>query len=78
MKIVVVGWGTTGDVYPVVALAERLLERGHQVQVCALALYRDRVLEIGAEFYGDWKSSLTWESFTLRWMPLFPNAIRLR
>lgn len=51
MKIVVVGWGTTGDVYPVLALSERLLERGHQVRVCALLLYRDKILEIGAEFY---------------------------
>ena len=46
-----VGWGTTGDVYPVLALAERLLERGHQVCVCAPALYRDKILEVGAEFY---------------------------
>ena len=51
MKIVVVGWGTTGDVYPVLALSKRLLERGHQVYVCALPLYRDRILEIGAEFH---------------------------
>ena len=51
MKIVVVGWGTTGDVYPVLALSKRLLERGHQVCVCALPLYRDRILEIGAEFH---------------------------
>ena len=51
MKIVMVGWGTTGDVYPVLALAKRLLERRHQVQVCAPALYRDKILEVGAEFY---------------------------
>lgn len=51
MKIVVVGWGTTGDVYPVLALAGRLLERGHYVRVCAPALYRDKILELGAEFY---------------------------
>ena len=51
MKIVVVGWGTTGDVYPVLALSERLLERGHQVRVCAPALYKNKILEIGAEFY---------------------------
>ncbi len=51
MKIVVVGWGSTGDVYPVLALSERLLERGHQVRVCAPGLYRDKTLEIGAEFY---------------------------
>lgn len=51
MKIVAVGWGTTGDVYPILALSERLLERGHQVRVCTPALYRNKVLEIGAEFY---------------------------
>ena len=51
MKIVVVGWGSTGDVYPVLALSERLLERGHQVRVCAPRLYRDRILEIGTEYH---------------------------
>ncbi len=51
MKIVVVCWGSTGDVYPVLALSERLLARGHHVRVCAPALYRDRVLEIRAEFH---------------------------
>ena len=51
MKIVVVCWGSTGDVYPVLALSERLLERGHQVRVCSPALYRDKILETGAEFY---------------------------
>ena len=51
MKIVVACWGSTGDVYPVLALSERLLERGHQVRVCSPALYRDKILEVGAEFY---------------------------
>ncbi len=51
MKIVVVCWGSTGDVYPVLALSKRLLERGHQVRVCSPALYRDKILEVGAEFY---------------------------
>lgn len=51
MKIVVVCWGSTGDVYPVLALSERLLESGHQVRVCSPALYRDKILEVGAEFY---------------------------
>lgn len=50
MKIAVVCWGSTGDVYPVLALSERLLERGHQVRICSPALYRDKILEIGAEF----------------------------
>ena len=51
MKIVVVCWGSTGDVYPVLALSERLLERGHRVRVCSPGLYREKILEIGAEFY---------------------------
>ena len=51
MKIVVVCWGSTGDVYPVLALSERLLARGHQVRVCSPALYRDKILEVGAEYY---------------------------
>ena len=51
MKIVVVCWGSTGDVYPVLALSERLLERGHQVRICAPALYRDKILETDAEYY---------------------------
>ena len=51
MKIVVACWGSTGDVYPILALSERLLERGHQVRVCSPALYRDKILEVGAEFY---------------------------
>ena len=51
MRIVVTAWGTTGDVYPVLGLVERLLERGHQVRVCAPALYRDRILQVGADFY---------------------------
>ena len=50
MKVVVVCWGSTGDVYPVLALSERLLERGHQVRVCSPTLYRDKILEVGAEF----------------------------
>ena len=51
MKIVVVCWGSTGDVYPVLALSERLLARGHQVRVCSPTLYTDKILEIGAEYY---------------------------
>ncbi len=51
MKIALVGWGSTGDVYPVLALSERLLEKGHQVRVCAPSYYQNKILEIGAEYY---------------------------
>lgn len=51
MKIAIVAWGTTGDVYPVLALAERLLKRQHQVRVCAPTIYKDKISEIGADYY---------------------------
>ncbi len=51
MKIAIAAWGTTGDVYPVLALAERLLQRQHQVRVCAPSIYKDKILDIGVDFY---------------------------
>lgn len=51
MKIAIAAWGTTGDVYPLLALAEQLLNRAHQVRVCAPSIYKDRIIEIGADFY---------------------------
>ena len=51
MKIAIAAWGTTGDVYPLLALTERLLQRKHQVRVCAPSIYKDKILEIGADFY---------------------------
>ncbi len=51
MKIVVAAWGTTGDVHPLLALVERLLSCGHEVRVCAPALYRERIQRIGAGFH---------------------------
>lgn len=51
MKIAIAAWGTTGDVYPLLALAERLLQREHQVRVCAPTIYKDKILEIGADFF---------------------------
>ena len=51
MKIAIAAWGTTGDVYPLLALSERLLNNGHQVRVCAPTIYKEKIHEIGAEFY---------------------------
>jgi UDP:flavonoid glycosyltransferase YjiC (YdhE family) len=51
MKIAIAAWGTTGDVYPALALAERLLQRKHEVRVCAPAIYKDKILDIEADFY---------------------------
>ena len=43
MKVAIVAWGTTGDVYPVLALAGRLLKKQHQVRVCAPTIYKDKI-----------------------------------
>ena len=51
MKIAIAAWGTVGDVYPILALAERLLKKDHKVRVCAPAIYKDKVVQIGADFY---------------------------
>lgn len=50
MKIIVVGWGTTGDVYPLLALSERL-SMEHQVRVCAPSIYIDKISQIGTDYY---------------------------
>lgn len=50
MKIAIAGWGTTGDVYPLIALADRLIQRDHQVRFCAPSIYEDKVIAIGADF----------------------------
>jgi UDP:flavonoid glycosyltransferase YjiC (YdhE family) len=50
MKIIVVGWGTTGDVYPLLALSERLSIE-HQVRVCAPSIYIDKISQIGTDYY---------------------------
>ncbi len=51
MKIAIATWGTTGDVYPLLALTERLLKKDHQVRVCAPSIYKGKVGNIGADFY---------------------------
>ena len=50
MKIIVVGWGTTGDVYPLLALSERLSDE-HDVRVCAPSIYKDKISQIGTDYY---------------------------
>ena len=62
MKVVVVCWGTTGDVHPVLALAEGLLEHGHQVRICSRELYRDKIHEIGAEYH-EIGAPVDWSDF---------------
>lgn len=41
MKIVIIASGTTGDVYPLLALTNQLIEEGHRVRFCAANIYKD-------------------------------------
>lgn len=50
MKILMVGWGTTGDVYPLLALSKRLSIE-NQVRVCAPLIYKDKISQIGIDYY---------------------------
>lgn len=49
MRVLFVGWGTTGDVYPLLALSERL-SKEHQVRVCAPLIYKDKISQIGIDY----------------------------
>ena len=51
MRIVLSTWGTTGDVYPFVALSERLVAAGHDIRVCASSFYQNRFAKVGVDFY---------------------------
>ena len=51
MRIVLSTWGTTGDVYPFVALSERLVAAGHDIRVCASSFYHNRFAKVGVDFY---------------------------
>ena len=51
MRIVLSTWGTTGDVYPFVALSERLVAAGHEIRVCASSIYQNQFAKVGVDFF---------------------------
>lgn len=50
MKVLVCAAGTTGDVHPLVAIAERMRDRGHDVVLLANEAYAGLAAEIGVDF----------------------------
>ena len=50
MKIVVTALGTTGDVFPLLALTNQLVIAGHHVRFCAADIYRDVASNVNADF----------------------------
>ncbi|EWT02367.1 glucosyltransferase [Intrasporangium oryzae NRRL B-24470] len=50
MRVLLLGMGSRGDVQPMVALGERLVERGYAVSLAAAADFRDLVAGHGIDF----------------------------
>ena len=51
MRIVLTSHGSTGDIYPVIALAVALQRRGHSVKFATIPHYQEDVQAAGVEFY---------------------------
>lgn len=51
MRIVLTSHGSTGDIYPVIALAVALRDRGHAVKFATIPHYQAEIEAAGIEFY---------------------------
>ena len=51
MRIVLTSHGSTGDIYPVIALAVALQRAGHSVRFATIPHYKDDIEAAGVEFY---------------------------
>ena len=49
-KIVIAPYGSLGDLHPLLALALELRERGHELSLCTLEAYREKIEMLGIEF----------------------------
>lgn len=52
MRIVLTSHGSTGDIYPVIALAVALQRAGHAVKFATIPHYQEEIEAAGVEFYG--------------------------
>lgn len=58
MRVILTSHGSTGDIYPIIALAVALRSAGHQVRFATIPHYRAEVEGAGIEFFPlcpDWK-----------------------
>ena len=51
MKIVIAPYGSLGDLHPMLALAMELRERGHEIMINSLEVYREKIDTLGFEFF---------------------------
>ncbi len=50
-KIVLAPYGSLGDLHPFLALAIELQKRGHEINICTLEVYREKIERLGFEFF---------------------------
>jgi UDP:flavonoid glycosyltransferase YjiC (YdhE family) len=50
-KIVFAPYGSLGDLHPFLALALEMRERGHEITICTLEVYREKIDSLGFEFF---------------------------
>lgn len=50
-KIVLAPYGSLGDLHPFLALALELRQRGHEITICTLEVYREKIDLLGFEFF---------------------------
>lgn len=51
-RIVIVTYGSLGDLHPAIALALRLRDRGHRAEIATSEPYRPRIAALGLPFHG--------------------------
>jgi vancomycin aglycone glucosyltransferase len=51
MRVILTSHGSTGDIYPVIALAVALQKAGHHVRFATIPHYKDEIEAAGVEFY---------------------------
>ena len=58
MKILLISQGSTGDIYPLIALGQALLKSGHEVSYASAPLYKDEIENAGIRYLHtppDWE-----------------------
>lgn len=58
MKILLISQGSTGDIYPLIALGQALLKSGHEVSYASAPLYKDEIENAGIHYLHtppDWE-----------------------
>tara|TARA_B100001093_G_scaffold99141_1_gene91187 strand:+ start:1131 stop:2375 length:1245 start_codon:yes stop_codon:yes gene_type:complete len=78
MKILLTSHGSTGDIYPIIALGKALLKNGHIVRFSCAPLFKDEIEQAGITFLHlppDWKQEVFTEC--MRELDRQPNVLRL-